>query len=68
MHMGNSTGGELDRERNFAYSEKGTYGTAGYLEQKEMKKLLCLTDIRHTKGTILVLLKNRLPVSHWKAG
>lgn len=60
MHMGNSTGGELDRERNFAYSEKGTYGTAGYLEQKEMKKLLCLTDIRHTKGTILGIVEKQI--------
>lgn len=60
MHMGNSTGGELDRERNFAYSEKGTYGTAGYLEQREMKKLLCLTDIRHTKGTILGIVEKQI--------
>lgn len=49
-------GGNYDEERNFHYSEKGTYGTAGYLDIKEMKKLLEVSNIKHTKGTILGLV------------
>lgn len=56
LHMGTSSGEQLDRERNFVYSDKGTYGTAGYLERKEIQKLLCLADIQHTEGTILGLV------------
>lgn len=46
-------GSQYDAERNFHYSEKGTYGTAGYMDMEEMKKLLMVTDIKHTEGTIL---------------
>ena len=71
MHLDHHSGGDGDaygkqyrrriRQRTqLAYSEKGTYGTAGYLEQKEMKKLLCLTDIRHTKGTILGIVEKQI--------
>jgi type IV secretion system protein VirD4 len=42
-----------DRERNFHYSEKGTYGTAGFMTQEEMKQILDVTSIRRTTGTIL---------------
>ena len=37
MRMGFGGGGKLDRERNLVYSEKGTYGTAGFLSEEKMK-------------------------------
>ena len=39
MRMGDSDGtaGGYDKARNFEYSSKGTYGTAGFMSEKEMK-------------------------------
>lgn len=42
-----------DRERNFKYSKKGTYGTAKFLSIKEMRTFLDVTSIHETTGTIL---------------
>lgn len=54
MRMGYSDTGEYDRARNFTYSNKGTYGTAGFLSRKELKGVLDLVpDIRKHHGTIL---------------
>ena len=56
MRMGIGDAGELDKERNFVYSNKGTYGTAGYMDKKEIKDVLDLTgDIKHHSGTVLGL-------------
>lgn len=40
MRMGRSEGGVLDRGRNLVYSDKGTYGTAGFMSKKELKEVL----------------------------
>lgn len=54
MRMGYSDTGEYDSARNFTYSNKGTYGTAGFLSRKELKDVLDLvSDIRKHHGTIL---------------
>lgn len=54
MRMGYSDTGEYDSARNFTYSSKGTYGTAGFLSRKELKGVLDLvSDIRKHHGTIL---------------
>ena len=54
MRMGYSDTGEYDRERNLPYSNKGTYGTAGFMNKKEMKGVLDLvTDVRKHHGIIL---------------
>ena len=54
MRMGYSDTGEYDRERNLTYSNKGTYGTAGFMNKKEMKGVLDLvTDVRKHHGIIL---------------
>lgn len=54
MRMGYSEAGEYDRDRNLIYSNKGTYGTAGFMTKKEMKGVLDLvSDIRKHHGTIL---------------
>ena len=31
LHMGRGSGGVLDKDRNLVYSDKGTYGTAGFM-------------------------------------
>ena len=54
VFMGYSETGEYDRDRNLVYSNKGTYGTAGFMTKKEMKGVLDLVpDIRKHHGTIL---------------
>jgi len=54
MKLGWGDKGEYDRERNLIYSRKGTYGTAGFMSEKEMKGVLDLVpDIRKHSGTIL---------------
>ena len=39
FRMGRSDGGVPDKERNFVYSNKGTYGTSGFMSEKEMRLL-----------------------------
>lgn len=47
-------GGTSDTERNLTYSNKGTYGTSGLMEDDEMHKVLKLVgNVKHTKGIIL---------------
>ena len=54
MRMGCSEGGGLDRARNFEYSNKGTYGTAGFMTKREMKGVVdSVSDIRNHHGIIL---------------
>ena len=61
MRMGCSETGEYDRDRNLVYSNKGTYGTAGFMTKKELKGVLDLvSDIRKHHGTILGELDGRV--------
>ena len=61
MKMGWGDKGEYDRERNLIYSRNGTYGTAGFMTEKEMGGVLDLTaDIRKNKGTILGLVNKKI--------
>lgn len=54
MRMGYSETGAYDRERNLIYSNKGTYGTAGFMTKKELKGVLDLVpNIRKHSGIIL---------------
>jgi len=54
MKMGFGEKGEYDRERNLTYSPKGTYGTAGFMTEKEMTQVLESTSsVKHTEGIIL---------------
>jgi type IV secretion system protein VirD4 len=53
--------GELDRERNFIFSRKGTYGTAGFMSKREMAGVLDLVpDILRHRGTILGTLDKNI--------
>jgi type IV secretion system protein VirD4 len=50
----NSVQGTMDNERNLVYSNKGTYGTAGWMTNSELHKELEVTkDLKHCRGTIL---------------
>ena len=54
MRMGYSETGEYDRDRNLIYSNKGTYGTAGFMSKKELKGVLDLvSNIKKHHGIIL---------------
>ncbi len=54
MRMGFSDKGEYDRTRNLIYSDKGTYGTAGFMPAKEISEVLdIVSDVREHTGTIL---------------
>jgi len=50
----NSVQGTMDNERNLVYSNKGTYGTAGWMTDGELHKELEVTsDLKSCRGTIL---------------
>ncbi|MDR0917244.1 MAG: type IV secretory system conjugative DNA transfer family protein [Oscillospiraceae bacterium] len=54
MKLGFGDKGEYDRDRNLIYSNKGTYGTAGFMTEREMIGILDLVpDVRKNSGTIL---------------
>lgn len=56
FRMGRSDGGVPDKERNFVYSNKGTYGTSGFISEKEMKTVFDLThDLKNCSSTVLGL-------------
>ncbi len=55
-----SSGGTPDRERNFRYSNKGTYGTSGFMTKKEVSEVLELTsNLSKCTGTILGVLDGK---------
>lgn len=55
MRLGyDRNGGIADKERNLTYSNKGTYGTSGFMDVQEMLQVLNLVgNIKNTKGIIL---------------
>lgn len=60
MRMGYSDTGEYDRDRNFIFSQKGTYGTSGWLTRRELGGVLdVVSDLRTHHGTILGLLDKK---------
>lgn len=60
MRMGYGDTGEYDKDRNFIYSKKGTYGTSGFMSEKEAEEVLDLTSSlkKHT-GAILGTLNGK---------
>jgi len=60
MRLGHGDAGEYDRERNFIYSRKGTYGTSGFMTESEAEGVLdIVSDVRRHGGTILGKLGGR---------
>jgi len=60
MHLGFGRKGTYDKERNLVYSEKGTYGTSGFMTEEEFHKVLELVgNISHNRGVILGMLDGK---------
>jgi type IV secretion system protein VirD4 len=59
MKMGDGEATEKDRERNFEYSSKGTYGTAGFMSEKEMRTIFEVDTIKNNDGILLGLYGNK---------
>lgn len=60
MRMGYSDTGEYDSDRNFTFSDKGTYGTSGWMTSKEMEGVLeSVSDLSRHHGTILGTLDGK---------
>lgn len=59
MYSGDNDGEVMDQERNLSYSNKGTYGTSGFMTDAEMREVLELSDPRKTDGTILGKLNGK---------
>ena len=60
MRMGYSETGEYDKDRNFIYSKKGTYGTSGFMSEKEAEEIFDLrTSLKNHNGTIFGRLNGR---------
>lgn len=54
MKLGFGDKGIYDSDRNLIYSSKGTYGTSGFMQESEIRKVFDLvSDIKKHKGTIL---------------
>lgn len=53
VRMGTGSGA-YDKDRNFSYSDKGTYGTSGWMDRKEMKGVLeQVPRLRGYQGIVL---------------
>ena len=60
MRMGLGSKGTYDNERNLTYSDKGTYGTSGFMTATEMREVLELvTDVSRNRGVILGKLNGK---------
>ena len=60
MRMGLGSKGTYDNERNLTYSDKGTYGTSGFMTAAEMREVLELvTDVSRNRGVILGKLNGK---------
>ncbi len=60
MRMGYGDTGEYDKDRNFIYSRKGTYGTAGFMSGKEAEDIFdVVSDIKKHNGTVFGMLGNK---------
>lgn len=54
MRMGFGSKDIYDHDRNLVYSDKGTYGTSGFMTDAEMHQVLELSgDVTHNRGIIL---------------
>ncbi len=57
MRMGYGDVGSYDKDRNFIYSNKGTYGTSGFMDEKEAEEIFDITSsLRGQYGTIFGMM------------
>lgn len=53
FRIGRDGGGTFDSQRKLTYADSGSYGTAGFMNDKEMKAVLECVNVRKTDGIIL---------------
>lgn len=53
FRIGRDGGGTLDKDRKLTYADSGSYGTAGFMTDKEMQQVLQSVDVKNTDGIIL---------------
>jgi len=53
FRIGRDGGGEYDSDRKLTYADSGSYGTAGFMTEKELRETLLVTDARSTDAIIL---------------
>ena len=58
MWLSNRSKGQNFDERNFTKSQRGTYGTAGWMDDKTMRSVLEVASPAKARGTILGKLDN----------
>lgn len=59
MKMSSGERTDVDKERNFEYSNKGTYGTSGFMTEKEMHEIFDVDSVKNNTGILLGLYKNK---------
>ena len=59
MKMGAGERTDVDRERNFEYSNKGTYGTSGFMTEDEMHNIFDVDTVKDNTGILLGQYKNK---------
>ena len=59
MKMGDGEVTDVDRDRNLEYSSKGTYGTSGFMSEKEMHSIFDVDSINNNTGILLGMYKNK---------
>lgn len=59
MKMGSGDRTDVDRDRNFEYSNKGTYGTSGFMSEKEMHQIFEVDSVKNNTGILMGLYKNK---------
>ena len=59
MKMGAGERTDVDRDRNFEYSSSGTYGTSGFMSEKEMHSVFEVDSVGNNKGILLGSYKGK---------
>lgn len=53
FRIGRDGGGEYDSDRKLTYADSGSYGTAGFMTDRELRETLWVTDVKSTDAIIL---------------
>lgn len=53
FRIGRDGGGEYDSARKLTYADSGSYGTAGFMSDRELRETLWVTEVQSTDAIIL---------------
>ena len=59
FRIGRDGGGQYDNDRKLTYADSGSYGTAGFMDDQELRETLLVADVRDTDAIILGRRKNK---------